>query len=135
MEVELTSTKPKLLFEPEDKMQYPTELEQSLHPMYRYLYAVAYDAIIDYYRRCYSQQEYISNPNILETQLTDDTLNEPSNPRRVSCQALKCHTSLKFRSFATYLASEQNISMKRNGWKLQDELKISKKVNQKVDIL
>ena len=135
MELELTHTIPKSLFEPEDTMQFPTELEQSWHPVYRYLYAVAYDAIIDYYRRCYSQQKDISNPNILETLLNDDTLNEPSNPRRVSCQALKCHTSLKFRSFATYLASEQNISMKRNDWKLPDELKISKKVDQKVDIL
>ena len=135
MELELTPTILKSLLEPEDKMQHPTESEQSWHPMYRYLYAVAYDAIIDYYRRCDSQQKYIletfAQKSVL---LNDETLNGPSNPRRVSCQALKCHTSLKLRSFAAYLASEQNISIGKNDCKVQGELKTSKKVNKKEDV-
>ena len=106
------------------------ELAHQWYHLYRYLYTVAYDAIIDYFRRSHAEGYLLDQHN---STVCGQELLQPHTKTLTEISFVASHSQpcLRIKPFAQHLASQQNINRKGYGRKAKHEGKISRRKPQK----
>ena len=98
---------------------HQNQLQQLKYPDFHYLYAVAYDAIIDMYRR-HQAQKHLFHPTISQfpphQTVQSSYAKFKGMPDPKPNQSPQAVPRLTFKPFATNLASEENICRNRKNY-------------------